>query len=235
MSFQFISSTRNQRSSGSSTTLVCSTGLNIQKGDMLVAIVNHWTGDKTTTISDSGSNSFTMIHNDPYDSSLYTHYGYILNAQANSSATITVTFGASIQYCAAIVFQFRPSVGVVTLNTYDVTATGTSLTVESNSVNIIDGDCLAIGGYGKYYFPDISALNSQKLGDLDATAPNTDAYYAQLWYLAFSNNPTLSATAKCTLPTGLSYNDWNCAGILVFLITPSIPIIMNHLKNQGVL
>jgi|GEM_PF-4840892 len=99
--------------SGSDTTIATSSTLNVATGDLLVAIVR-WDGADTTVSIQSGAseNEFTMEATEINDSQAFGVVGgYVLEGDANATATITATFGAARTYRWIIVLQFRPDSG----------------------------------------------------------------------------------------------------------------------------
>lgn len=110
---------------------------NPKAGDLVVCAVSFIDSTGTTTISsakDSNNNSYTVS---PHSPSAYSTYGeefgfYLINAPANASKTITVTFAHSFESSFLYCDEFSGS-GTVTLDT-DTTGTGTGGIINTPSI-----------------------------------------------------------------------------------------------------
>lgn len=206
--------------------------LDVQAGDLLVAICE-WYEDNagpTVTISDGGSNSLTMLTKQVIISPVYTQYGYKIAASANATAQFVLTFSSNQTYRNLTILQFRPSAGTVILDVYDLAkTTATSAAVLTDNITTTGSDELVIGGHGIYGAGAQKSISDMQIGDVAADGcPYADAYYCHLWYKVFSSTQS-NIHAQGTLNASATWN----AGILAFKLEGGsvVPIIMQSMNQ----
>jgi len=83
----------------------------VGSGTLLVTWVKGAGADTDISVSDGGSNTFTML---PHIMKGPAHggcFGYILSATANATAAFTAAFTDSVTYRGVCVWQFTPGAG----------------------------------------------------------------------------------------------------------------------------
>jgi hypothetical protein len=127
MGFQYIGTVSGaENASTDVTTIDCSSSLNVQAGDLLVAICGWLTHTFVSTLpsvqlqktTGSPANAFTFDAADKCNGNasadLHSAIGYVLSASADASATFRLTLGAgSWNWLEILILQFRPTFGNV--------------------------------------------------------------------------------------------------------------------------
>lgn len=195
--------------SSSGTSLSCTSTLNVAASDSLIVLVGWEGGDTTITVSDGGSNTFTI---EP------THVtgvvGYILIASVNGTATFTATWGAERTWRRILVVQARPDSGeTVTKDDGPADLIGSGTSIASDNINTSGTDEI-IFGFGSAYFTG-STWSAQQIAGSAADASifisgRTDV--CCVWYKIFTTDPGdgINATATKSGP-----GEWY-GGILAF-------------------
>ena len=225
MAFSFVASVYGS-SAATGTTLSTSTTLNVQAGDILVAWFGAYSGTiGTPSISDGGSNSFTM-ESTVNNSSTYGAMGIKLNASANYSATFTLSTG-SIGYRYLTVLQFRNSSSGTASK--DVTATGTgsygSLATGSFTTTGTD-EIVVIGAKGTMS----TGWSSMNIGGSAADGSTSGMLAGRAWYKIYTaTKSSITGTA-----TGTPSSAGVCAAMSVKFTASGISIpLFNQLMMRG--
>ena len=212
MAFTFIASAGNS-DDASGTTLDCSSSLNVEAGDLLVA----WTkneGAPTTHAmaksTGSPANTFTYDAADTEDHSnadLSGAFGYVLAAAADATATFRMTLGAARPYRRVLVMQFRPDGGETVTRDAGNNGQGNSSALSSGNVTTTGTDEVICGGYGEY---GTRTASSEQVGGVAATEPaaSPQGGYTAAWYLIATSTFTGAATATLDADT-----EWVCGAI----------------------
>jgi hypothetical protein len=195
--FSFIASASNG-SSGSGTTLNTASTLNVQAGDVLIVSTGWEDVESTISVSDGGSNSFSMqsTFDDTYN---YVATGVITSASANSSATFTQTLGTTAGYRSIIVLQFRPSGGSISVDGAVTTNNGNSASVTSGSITTSGDYEIVVVAIKQYYQGEATNVEIAGVaadGLIEGTALTQGG--AQTFYRILSSTIS-SATATCDI------------------------------------
>jgi hypothetical protein len=196
-----------------SDTAVSASAMNIAAGNLLVVYVKWLGADTTLTVSDGGSNTFTMETHVIYGTS--GAIGYILNSAANTTATFTATFGDARSEKGLIVFQVQPTAETTVEKDQGPTLSyGNSAAIATSSITISAGDTIAIGACGTN---NSSLLSDELIADIAPDyirAIGGDSGSGRM-ALFYSIGDTGAATAKATIETGTYWT----AEIMSFLAT----------------
>lgn len=177
--------TVNGTNTGSGTTLDCSGTLNLQDGDLLVALAN-WYGSTTTVAIDTTDTDNQMVAEELGASgSERLGYGYLLSASANAAATFRMTLGAAQTYRAIVVYQFRPS-ATAYLVAPPAVATGSGITATSDSISPEGTDILVIG-LGR---SGTGSIADHEIGGDVEDGEQTVGTYNTIFYKAFATDQT---------------------------------------------
>jgi uncharacterized repeat protein (TIGR02543 family) len=149
MAWTFIASATG-RNNASGTVLDASSTLNVQAGDLLVAM-SAWANASPSSFkvsqSDGTTNLMTSLAEGYDNTGYYSRTAYKIAAVAASAATFRLTLGTSVSYRSLIVLQFRPTSGAsVTLETGPSYAYGNSTTIASGLFSTTGTDEVIIGG-----------------------------------------------------------------------------------------
>jgi hypothetical protein len=201
----------------SGTTLNGDAVLDIQAGDLLVAICQWYSSDTSVSISYGGSNSLTMLNRiTDAQYGVMATYGYKIAASANETATMTYTLGANKTYRGFIVLQFRPTEGTVYLDVVDYDANSGDIetaNIQSDAISTTGDDELVIGGHASAGGENTCTISGAKIATLDIDGiPYSGLYYPHLWYKTFDS------TQSNIYSSAVSNQDifWFAAGILAF-------------------
>lgn len=206
--------------SSSGTSLSCTSTLNVAASDSLIVLVGWEGGDTTITVSDGGSNTFTI--EPTHVSSVCGVVGYILIASVNGTATFTATWGAARTWRRILVVQARPDSGeTVTKDDGPADLIGAGTSIASDNINTSGTDEI-IFGFGSAYFTG-STWSAQQIAGSAADASifiSGRADVCCVWYKIFTTDPGdgINATA-----TKSGSGEWY-GGILAFKSALSITI-----------
>jgi hypothetical protein len=156
MGWQFISAAGYDQYAQASI-IDCSSALNIQEGDLLVAIGEFIENVNVVSIAETGGgNSMTLTSR--FDSgSQYGIMGYKIGAVANASATFRLTLSAPSYKPTIGVLQFRPDSGdTVSLDSGPNDNIGTGTTAQSDNFDTTGIDELVVAGRTANYQPSPS-------------------------------------------------------------------------------
>jgi hypothetical protein len=179
MAIQFIASA-SAYAAASGNSLSCSSMLNVQAGDILVACLCCDNTGRSPSASDGGSNSFTILPEATYA----TYIGYILVAAANSAATFTFNLGTADTHRGIIVRQYRPSSGAtISVEAGPVSAEATSASLSSASFSTTGTDELVVA-CGWIYS---GTLSSRAVGATSGANLIDLSTYLKSWDVNFSS------------------------------------------------
>jgi len=189
--------------------------LNVQAGDLLVAICKWENGGAATPsmarATSTPANNYTF---DAGDTVIYAaadaqlSIGYVLAAAADATHTPKLTLSASRQYFRVVVLQFRPDAGeTVSKDGTSAIASGSSTAPASGNTTTTGTDGIAIGSYGEYTG---ATLSSALINGAAATSLILSGNGSAAWYKAYTSGFTGGAAVTMS-----SSGDWAC-GIISF-------------------
>jgi hypothetical protein len=194
---------------GSGTNIVCTTGINVAAGDLIVAYIKWedvsatvtWAGDE------DGSTNELVIGEIGAETDPSGCWAYRLVAQADATFLFKVIFNVSVAFSRILVYVFHPDSGeVVSLDGVYSLLHGISGDPQSSNLTASGSDVVAVGAYGEY---QSGVLTNMQIGDVAAD----DSFVISLtviWYKIFTSVPgSIHAQA-----TG-GGDPWQC-GIIVF-------------------
>lgn len=203
MAFTFVANSQGgSQNGGASATEDCTTSLNVQAGDVLVAWIKHEGAPTTIAVADTGGgNSFTFDAGDKVNHSngdLSGTFGYLLSASADASFTGRLTLGATRAFRTIQIWQFRPDAGETVTKDQSNDAQGSSGTINSGNITTTGSDVIVLGGYGEYVANNSS---SHQIGGVNATgvlqASAISVNFSASWYRILSSTMTNGA-ATCS-------------------------------------
>jgi hypothetical protein len=218
--------------SASGTTLDCDETLNLQDGDVLVAVVTWEDVVRTPSIAESaGGNQLTMFPT-VYDTSInLLALGYLLDATADADAAMRFTLSDVAGYRHIAVLQYRPDEGdIVSLDTGPSGATGVSSNPTTGLITTTGDDVLVWTGSKNYAGRTIT--NAQ-IANLAADQTETDeATYVLAWTRLFNS----AQTDIYADDTFNSADDWVCdIGAIKSVAAggSKVPLIMVQMNQFG--
>lgn len=227
MAFTFIASATGT-SDVSGTSLNCSSTLNIQAGDLIVALVR-WEATSTTPSIAGVTNSLTMVSTFSTTAGIgYAAIGYKIAASTDAAETFIFTLAAARTYRRIIAMQFRPDAGdTVTLDASVSVGQGTSTTAISGNITTTGTDEVVVGAINSW---SSAAITSPLINSVAADGSSMLQYAGMLYRIltaTFSNG-----AAQATV--GNSY--W-AADIIAFKSEAtagglSMPVAMNQYRQR---
>ena len=205
MSFSHIATYSDDTGSNSGDTNTI-TGVSCNDGDLLVCFCG-WEADTTVSVSDGGSNDFTMEAVTDEGTS-YATMGYVLDASSVTNQTFTMTLGSNGTWRVFGLMVFRPDADeTVTHDGYNA-ATGSGTAIQSGDVDPTGTDIVA-AGFG-YHYTSLIATDHQlyEVGDDGYVDPDI---YSTMAYKLFTADQS-SGHFQCTAIAG---NNW-VSGIIAF-------------------
>lgn len=223
---------------GTGTALDATSTLDVQAGDVLIAVaLCYGSGPPTATISDGGSNNLTVVWRD--NSERYTAVNiwsaHLLSAATASGATFTLTFSASVSYRTFRILQYRPSSGsTVSLESAtDFDNQVQSDTVVTATFDVPSGDTLVIAMNGHAGADSKTTASNHEVDGVAADGAYSGDDYVHIWGKALSTSKT-GIDAGCTLG---SVKYWFGAGALVFKATAggttAVPVFSHHYATMA--
>ncbi len=207
LAFTFIASVAST-GNNSGLSLNAPSSLNVQPGDLLVAVCSSESLTGLTIDDGSGGNAFTMLAQSSVSGQVYQNLGYVLSATANSAMTPVLHCSPSANYIDFIVMQFRPT-GTVIFDAGPTAGTGSGTSAQSGNISTTGTSELIIGGSSTYGNPASGSYSSQKIAGV-AAAGAVNSYYGSLWYGTVTTTQT-GISATTTSPNA----SW-CADIMAF-------------------
>ena len=173
MAFSFIASAIAQNDAGSATTLDCTSSLNLNTGDVVVAI-SAWEGSTTSTVAETGGgNSLTMatLQN---DGSNWLQFAYSLSTTANATSTFRQTLAAGQVIRRILVLQFRPTAGsTVSLDAGPSNGSGNGTAITSGNITTTGTDEIVCGGMNAFDYS--TTISNRNIGGSAADGSAVDA------------------------------------------------------------
>ena len=215
MALTFVASAENF-ADAAGTTLDCSSSLNVQAGDLLVAWCKHEGTNGTFAVASSvGTNNFIFDAADEENHSsldLNASFGYRLSAVADAAATFRLTT-QSKEFRGLIVWQFRPDTGEVCTKVAAAEGQGTGTSAASGGISPSDGDLVVFGGFAHF---DAITLSNRAINGVAADAfEDAVATDFSSWYRILTTGFT-NGTATVTQDLSI---DWIC-NIIAFQAIP---------------
>lgn len=199
MAFSFVGSANGYSSSAAGTSWDCPTSLDIQEGDLLVAVFG-WRGGALTNLLISDDDGTTNALTNLSETLSAFHGGrmaYRIAATASTGSIIRVSHTESVPYRRLLIFQFRPDAGETVSFIGDVASTQANTTAPlSNALSATGDDLLFIGGVTVYQARVMSAGVFDSV-PADGELVNT---YGSAFYKMYSSDQT-DINAGCTLAT----------------------------------
>ena len=231
MGFSFIASATGFYSP-SGTILDCSSTLNIQEGDLIIAAAAWEDATAVATIAeDDDDNALTMLTLAD-DTANFQRLGYKINAAANVAATFRMTLGTARAYRSITVLQFRPDAGeTVTFDAGPSSASAVSSAVQSGNISTAGNDEVVVA-FEKQY--SSTTESDWLIGDVAADGTVENQSWAWGWYKLFTT-PQTDIHGQLTLGATPA---WVCDIIAIKSEAAAgggavVPIIMAQMNQFG--
>jgi len=170
MGFEYIAYAAAYQAAIQQTTLTCNVGTNggyldIQDGDLIVAMVRWDNVDTTVSVmdGDDSSNSLTMQTISTANGRCGA-MGDVIGAAAKVGSHPKATLGAPAYYLQMVVIQFRPEAGYTVNLDVDAVNSGTGTTVQTGNFSLTDNYSLVCNGVSLGSGGVTTYLASAKIG-----------------------------------------------------------------------
>jgi hypothetical protein len=197
------------------TSLDMTNTLNVQAGDILIAVVG-WEEAGSTSFSiaqtDGTTNVLTTFTEYTAGTPNYLRGGYILNASASASATFRLSIQPGTAYIRFAIYQFRSDAGTIALDVDPSYDHQTSTALQSGNISTTGVDIVL--GWTKYYNGG-TTTSAQQIADATANTIMAES--------CFSSGYRIFTTAQTNIHWQLteSGSDQGSSGILAIKSTSS--------------
>ena len=231
MALSFVAvATGTSDSNGSS---IAAGALNVAAGDLLVGYVRYDVGTTPViTMSDGGSNVFTIDGPTEQGGLVGGCFGWKINAAASASCVITALFSQDASYFRFYVLQFRPTADTESLEPAagnPVWGNGQSTAALTGNMSPSGSDLVCIGAVSCY---GQDVFSAEQINDTVDDATQSSIAYAETFYSILGEGFT-DGHAQATLG---SSDHWVC-GLISFKSVSaggvSVPAI-EHSVGRGV-
>jgi hypothetical protein len=214
-------------------TTIAAGAIDVAAGDFILVIVGFRTSNLGISITgvNDGTNTLTgATYNDGTGGPYLAVYS-LANAAAVSAAVFTATLGSNLSYRSIDVYILHPGSGeTISIDAAVAYAIATSTAAASGAISV--SQAAFVFGAAQSHGSD-ETFSEEKINGAAADAYTRTGVRFDSWYKSLSSadasvasEVTLSASAK-----------WNCLAISIKAVSSggiSIPVVMNHLKMQGV-